>query len=66
MNYHIKNTHISLIKAGDTVEHEGLIKTVSGVNIKKSQGVGITLFGDSYLLGYKPVKRVIIEVLKNV
>ena len=50
-------THISLISAGDTVEHNGELKTVCGNNIKRGF-MGITLFGDSYRLGSLPVIKV--------
>ena len=51
--------HISMIKHGDMVEHDGVIVSVSNMNIKRSEFMGITLFGDSYSLGRKPVKRVL-------
>lgn len=54
----IENVHISQILAGDTIEHEGVISTVSNSNIKHSEFMGKTLFGDNYKLGYKLVKRV--------
>ena len=56
MEYTIKPTHISDIKAGDTILHNGEVKTVSGNNIKGSTFIGKTLFGDSYNLGYKKVE----------
>ena len=58
MEYTIKPTHISDIKAGDTILHNGEVKTVSGNNIKCSSFIGKTLFGDSYNLGYKQVEMV--------
>lgn len=56
MEYTIKPTHISDIKAGDTILHNGEVKTVSGNNIKGNPFIGKTLFGDSYNLGYKKVE----------
>ena len=53
-----KNIHISQIRVGDTILHNGEIKTVSGSNIKKCSFMGISLFGDSYNLGYKLVTRI--------
>jgi hypothetical protein len=52
-----ENVHISMIAVGDTVEHEGKLKTVCKNNIKRGF-CGRTLFGDSYHAGYKLVKRV--------
>lgn len=56
----IVDVHISSIKQGDTVLHNGKMRTVSGNNIKRSQSMGKTIFGDSYLLGYKKVKKIIL------
>lgn len=60
MKYSIQNKHISTIKAGDTILHDGDLKTVSNSNIKTGGLLGITIFGDSYHSGYKPVKLAII------
>lgn len=57
-NIKISSVHISQISVGDTIEHEGEIKTVSGNNLKRDACMGVTLFGDSYNLGYKSVKKV--------
>lgn len=51
--------HISQIAAGDTIFHDGYLRTVSGNNIKKDACMGTTLFGDSYALGTKPVQKVV-------
>lgn len=56
--YTIDNAHISTIKVGDTVLHNGEIKTVGRNNIKYISGIGYTLWGDSYTLGHKPVQKV--------
>jgi putative protein kinase ArgK-like GTPase of G3E family len=58
MNSKIVATHISYIRAGDTVEHNGKIMTVCNSDIKSGFS-GITLFGDSYRLGQTPVKKVV-------
>lgn len=50
--------HISEVKIGDTVMHNGSLKTVSQGNLKRGF-MGITLWGDSYRLGTVPV--VVIE-----
>jgi hypothetical protein len=58
-NAKLNPVHISQIAAGDTIEHEGALRTVSGNNIKKDSFMGTTLFGDSYRLGTKPVNKVV-------
>ncbi|MEB0262888.1 hypothetical protein [Mucilaginibacter sp. 10I4] len=56
-NYIIKEVHLSEIRAGDTILHDGEIRTVGKENIKKGF-TGITLFGDPYRLGMIPVKKI--------
>ncbi len=51
--------HISTIKPGDTIIHNGVLTTVSASNIKSGGFLGTTLFGDSYSAGHKKVKKVI-------
>lgn len=53
------DVHISTIKIGDTILHNGEAKTVSKCNFGWSSFMGLTLFGDCYHLGYKPVKKII-------
>lgn len=60
MKYETQLTHISKIKPGDTVMHNGEIKTVGRDNIKTGGLFGITLFGDSYRAGIQLVQKVII------
>lgn len=50
--------HISKIRAGDTILHNGVMTTVSGNNISFSSFMGKSLFGDTYSLGYKLVTRI--------
>lgn len=61
----IKNAvevHISTIRPGDTILHrDGQIRTVCPKNIKYSSFMGISLFGDNYNSGTKPVKKLLIE-----
>jgi hypothetical protein len=57
--------HISRISAGDTIEHDGKLTTVSGNNIKINSFMETTLFGDSYNLGTKPVKKVVAWIGKT-
>ena len=53
-----KEVHISAIKAGDTVIHNGHLRTVCANNITRSEFMGLQLFGDSYHLGHKKVTLV--------
>lgn len=57
----IEKTHIKDIKAGDTVLFHGVEKTVTAKDIKEDSFMGMTLFGDSYHLGY----RAVLKVVKN-
>lgn len=57
--------HISTIKAGDTVMHNGQMKTVSGNNIKRCALFGTSIFGDSYKSGHKQVTKVTFVVPTN-
>lgn len=57
-NYSIKKTHISNINVGDTIMHNGEIKTISGNNLKRDSFMGTSLFGDSYNLGHKLVELI--------
>lgn len=65
MNTTEEKVHISRIRIGDTILHNGEVKTVSGNNIKRSSFMGVTLFGDSYSLGYKLVTRINIKRVTN-
>jgi hypothetical protein len=47
--------HISEIKVGDSVLHNGKVMTVGPNDIKGGGFMGRTLFGDSYRLGGKLV-----------
>lgn len=54
----MEEVNIKDIRIGDAVLHEGYIRTVGANNLKHSDFMGITLWGDSYKLGYKLVKRI--------
>lgn len=49
--------HIGDIRPGDTVSHNGCLRTVCRSDIKRGF-MGTTLFGDCYRLGHVPVDRV--------
>lgn len=53
------DVHISQIRVGDTVLHNLQEKTVSGTDLKHDKFIGTTLFGDSYNLGYRKVRKII-------
>ena len=57
-NFHFKKCHITTIKNGDMIKHNNKIMTVNNRDIKISTVMGITIFGDSYNLGYKPVIKI--------
>lgn len=56
--YETNLTHISNITIGDTIIHEGHMRTVCKSNIKKDPFMSKTLFGDSYNLGGNLVNKV--------
>lgn len=53
-----KQVHIDTLKIGDAVIHDGKTRTVGKENLKKLNGIGTTLYGDSYRLGQLPVAKV--------
>lgn len=55
----IRRTDITLIRPSDTVFHHGKARTVCPGDIKHDGFMGRTLFGDSYVLGRRPVLRLI-------
>ena len=56
--YKTKNKHISLIRQGDTILHNGEERTVCDSDILISSFMGISIFGDSYSMGRKLVKEI--------
>jgi hypothetical protein len=57
----MEQVHISQIKSGDAILHNGKVRTVCNRTLKRSEFMGISLFGDSYNLGYKLVSRVVFK-----
>lgn len=53
--------HISEIRPGDTVLHDGHERTVCRSDIKSDTFMGVSIFGDSYRAGTKKVTKVIFE-----
>jgi hypothetical protein len=64
-NAEIEKVHISTIRIGDTVKHEGEIKTICKNVLKYSSFLGFSIFGDSYNLGHKKVEKITFKKLKN-
>jgi hypothetical protein len=60
MKHEIIERHVSPIVHGDVIMVDDKMKTVSNTDIKSSPFMGISIFGDNYNLGYKPVKKVVI------
>ena len=64
-NIVIKEVHISQISSGDTIKHNGEIRTVCKKDISKGGFLGTSIFGDSYKSGYQLVERVLIITPTN-
>ena len=54
-----EEVHISSVRRGDIVFHDGKARTVGKKSLRHNMFIGYTLFGDPYLLGTKPVVRFI-------
>lgn len=52
-----EQTHKTAIRAGDVIEHDGRVVTLCARDIKRDSFMGVTIRGDSYMLGRKPVIR---------
>ena len=61
MNYTEQLTDIYNIRSGDTVIHNDKFMTVCSSDIKRSELMGLSLFGDNYHCGNKKVIKVIIK-----
>lgn len=61
----LTDVHISTVSAGDTVLHNGRLRTVGRKDIKRDDFFGLMLFCDSYNLGTVPVKKVIFSCKNN-
>ena len=57
----VTEVHISEITVGDTVMHNRELRTVTRLSFGSDEFLGLLLFGDSYNLGHKKVKRVTIQ-----
>ena len=54
-----EQVHISQVKAGDTIVHNGREMTVGHKDIKPDPFMGVSIFGDSYRSGRQKVTRVL-------
>lgn len=57
-------TPLNKINTGDTVLHNGKLKTISRSNIKYDPFMGVSIFGDSYHIKKKITKCKIFNGLK--
>tara|TARA_B100000929_G_scaffold197599_1_gene156804 strand:+ start:11308 stop:11568 length:261 start_codon:yes stop_codon:yes gene_type:complete len=57
--HEVRKIHVSLVRGGDTVFHDGKVKTVCFNDVGYDSFMGHKLFGDSYVLGRKPVQRIV-------
>jgi len=55
MKYTETKKHIREVRAGDTILHNGDMKTLGASNIKRGGFMGDTIWGDSYQSGHKLV-----------
>lgn len=62
---HHVNSAIMDIRPGDTVMHNGEMRTVCRNNIKRDPLLGVTLFGDCYNMGRTLIKKVVFPVYQN-
>lgn len=60
-NFDTVQIHITDLNAGDTIIHGGLMRTVCSNDIKKDGFMGVSVFGDSYRSGHKPVELVVFK-----
>lgn len=63
-NFKIIDTHINDIVVGDVIDHKGKHMTVGRNDIVVSSLMGTSIFGDTYTLGRKPVKKVVFNKAK--
>lgn len=56
--YHVTKVSIKDITVGDTVIHQGHMRTVGKNDIKRDPLFGVLLFGDSFNLGRTFIERV--------
>ncbi len=64
IEYKIQLVHKDNILAGDAIEHNGKIMTVCNCDFRFGF-MGLTIFGDSYCLGRKLVKKVVIKKCRD-
>jgi len=61
MNAPKVEVNINDIVPGDTIIHNGELRTVCACDIKSDSFMGTTIFGDSYAMGRKSVTKVLLR-----
>ncbi len=61
----ITKVHIDSIEIGDTIMHNGSMKTVCSSNLKKGGFMGTSIFGDSYSSGSRLIQKVTWRIYEN-
>ena len=59
--FEVQPTHIKNIRTGDMVYHNGKLQTVSPNDLRSTEFMGLTLFGDCYKLGNQLVNKVVMK-----
>ena len=63
MSYDTQLVHKNDIRVGDTILcKDGNLRTVCKNNIKYDSFMGLSIFGDSYMLGYEKVQKAVFEI----
>lgn len=60
----VRQVHIDTVRVGDVIIHEGKERTVNRNNIKYNSFMGVSIFGDTYQLGRKPVHKLFWETVR--
>lgn len=58
--------HIRTIQVGDTIEHGGHVVTVGQKDLRNDMFMGVSIFGDTYSLGSKPVTKIEFPTQKEI
>lgn len=57
--------NINQVRPGDYIKHQGKVVGICSKDIKYNSFMGITVLGDSYNLGHKPVIMVLIHTWRG-
>jgi len=61
MNIKKVKTHINNIRIGDTIEYKNTLRTVCKNDIKYNVFTGVSIFGDNFNGGTKPVIKILFK-----